>query len=269
MFALRSPFDYGFGFPRATDAFFDDSVFEPSPFYPFSAMDYYPVVYRPVNRRAVNQRSQSKRKGDVETQAPAPSQQLQQAQQQAMTSSSPEQKSEVAASDQATKQLTLPEQFQKALSMHVRDEDSRIVLKADLHGVPQDQIDLSFDDGCLRLKATRQHEHKDGQSALRYHESLNRVVPLPKGVDESQISASYRDGVLEVVVPKPETARRKRIQISGAPAVTSQPSAAASSSPAAAPAPATATPAPSAAEADKEKVATTTTPTAAPVTQSA
>ncbi len=57
-----------------------------------------------------------------------------------MTASTPEKKSEVAASDQAVKQLTLPDQFQKALSMSVRDEDSRIVLKADLHGVPQDQI---------------------------------------------------------------------------------------------------------------------------------
>ena len=47
----------------------------------------------------------------------------------------------------------------------------------------------------------------------RRYGSFQRSVTLPAGVDEKAIKANYRDGILEVRVPKPEEAKPKRIQI--------------------------------------------------------
>jgi HSP20 family protein len=230
MFSLRPQSFFDFGFPRSSsfwsDPFLDDSFFEP-----VSSFEFVPVVYRPVNRRGARHaasanQSPKKRaaepvertehtKEQTKEQATAPS-----------TEATPEKSAsadqQVAQRSASASSLSLPDSFTKPLDMSVKDEDARLVVTADLHGVPQDKIDLSIENGLLRLAATRLHEHKDGQSALRYQESLQRAVALPKGVDESQITATYQDGVLQVVVPKPENARRKRVQITAAPSKTTE-----------------------------------------------
>jgi HSP20 family protein len=113
--------------------------------------------------------------------------------------------------------LSLPEDFQRPLDVDLNDENDRLVLRAQLYGVPQDKIDLSIDDGVLNLTAQRQHTARDQQSSLNFSETLRRSIPLPQGVDESKIQANFRDGQLEVVVPKPalESANARRIPISG------------------------------------------------------
>ncbi|TDD67212.1 Hsp20/alpha crystallin family protein [Jiangella aurantiaca] len=100
-------------------------------------------------------------------------------------------------------------------------EGDTLVIRADLPGVDPDQdIDLDIVNGMLRLRAERRSE-EDRESGgylrreLRYG-SFARTLPLPEGVTESDISASYKDGILEIRVPmpKPEPAQEpKRISI--------------------------------------------------------
>jgi len=115
--------------------------------------------------------------------------------------------------------LSLPEVFQRPLDVDLADENDRLVLRAQLFGVPQDKINLSIDDGYLNLTAQRQHSARDQQSSLNFSETLRRSIQLPEGVNESQIQANFRDGQLEVVVPKPaqeqQSATARRIPISG------------------------------------------------------
>jgi HSP20 family protein len=103
--------------------------------------------------------------------------------------------------------------------VELADENDRLVLRAQLLGVPQDKINLSIDDGYLNLTAQRQHSARDQQSSLNFSETLRRSIQLPVGVNESQIQANFRDGQLEVVVPKPaqeqQSATARRIPISG------------------------------------------------------
>ena len=99
------------------------------------------------------------------------------------------------------------------------ETDDEIVYALDLPGVPQDSISVELADGALVVGATR--ERSSEISDERYHRSERRVgtfsrtIAVPQGVDESKVAATYRDGVLEIRVAKPEQAKPKRIEIAG------------------------------------------------------
>lgn len=86
-----------------------------------------------------------------------------------------------------------------------------LVVRAEIPGVdPDKDMEITTGDGYLHIRAERQEkeEHKDkGQfrSEFRYG-SFSRSIPLPDGVKEEDIKASYTDGVLEVRTPIPEEA---------------------------------------------------------------
>ncbi len=83
------------------------------------------------------------------------------------------------------------------------------VIRMELPGLdPENDVDLSVVNNTLRLRAHRkeQSEHKDKdsyRSEFRYG-SFSRVLPLPEDCKDDDITATYRDGVLEVRAPQPE-----------------------------------------------------------------
>lgn len=97
-----------------------------------------------------------------------------------------------------------------------------LTVRAELPGVdPDNDVDIAVTDGMLQIRAERREaseRKEDGgfRSEFRYG-SLFRSIPLPKGVKEDDISASYKDGILEVRVPLPEgeaEATKRKIRIS-------------------------------------------------------
>jgi HSP20 family protein len=88
-------------------------------------------------------------------------------------------------------------------------EGNTLVVRAELPGIdPEKDAAITVSDGALTIKAERQEkkEQKDKdsyRSEFRYG-SFFRRVPLPDGVKESDVTASYKDGVLEVRAPIPE-----------------------------------------------------------------
>lgn len=87
--------------------------------------------------------------------------------------------------------------------------DEGLVVRAELPGVdPDHDVHISVHDGMLHIKAERHAntEHKDSsgyRSEFRYG-SFERALALPAGVDAKAVTATYRDGLLEVVVPVSE-----------------------------------------------------------------
>lgn len=85
-------------------------------------------------------------------------------------------------------------------------EDSQLVVRAELPGVDPDRdVDVSIADGKLFIRAERRHEENIERrdyrrSEIRYG-SFSRALPLPPGTSESDITASYKHGVLEVRAP--------------------------------------------------------------------
>jgi HSP20 family protein len=104
-------------------------------------------------------------------------------------------------------------------TLDVWEEDDALVYAFDLPGLTQDAISVEIEDGALTVSASREREAKVDRDRFHSFErrfgSFSRTVGLPQGVSEDEIDASYRNGVLEIRVPKPAQAKPKRIAISG------------------------------------------------------
>ena len=102
-----------------------------------------------------------------------------------------------------------------------RDGDTEVI-KADLPGIdPAKDVEITAADGMLRIKAERRIEQDREDKGYTRHEirygSMTRTLPLPEGVSENDITASYRDGILEIrvpVPPKPEAKKPTTIPVS-------------------------------------------------------
>lgn len=101
--------------------------------------------------------------------------------------------------------------FEGAIRIEEEMEGETLHIRAEAPGIdPDKDAEVSVQDGMLRIKVERRKEErtegKDGyRTEFRYGSSY-RSVPLPKGVDASQVVATYRDGILDVAVPYPAAA---------------------------------------------------------------
>jgi HSP20 family protein len=102
-------------------------------------------------------------------------------------------------------------------ALDVWETDTEVVYAFDLPGIPEEQIDIQVQGETLTVSAEREKVAEESSDRMyrfeRRYGSFTRAVGLPQGTDESKIAASYRDGVLEVRVPKPEEAKPRRIQL--------------------------------------------------------
>jgi HSP20 family protein len=102
-------------------------------------------------------------------------------------------------------------------AVDVWETDGELVLSFDLPGIPEDKISVELDDNVLTVSGERERtQETSGERFYRYERrfgTFSRSVTLPQGVNESEIKADYKDGVLEVRVPKPEEPKPKRIEI--------------------------------------------------------
>ena len=92
-----------------------------------------------------------------------------------------------------------------------------LVMKAELPGVSREQIDIQVRDNTLTLKGERKFERdvKD-ENYLRVERSygaFQRAFSLPATIQKDRIKAVFRDGVLEVSIPKAEEAKPKQVKI--------------------------------------------------------
>jgi len=92
-----------------------------------------------------------------------------------------------------------------------------IVLKAELPGLGKDDVDVEIDDGVLTISGERRFTEtvEEGRFTRieRAYGKFSRSISLPQGVKSDQIAASFRDGVLEVTVPKAEEVRPRKVAI--------------------------------------------------------
>jgi len=107
-----------------------------------------------------------------------------------------------------------------APAIDMLDRKDEIVLHADLPGLDQKDIDVSVENGVLTIRGQRQEEREAKEDDYYYSErwigSFSRTVTLPPGVDTDKIRATYKNGVLEVHIPKTQSAMGKKIEIKAA-----------------------------------------------------
>ena len=103
-----------------------------------------------------------------------------------------------------------------APAVDVAEEKDRILVRVEVPGVKESDLKLSFEDGVLTVSGERQFERKDNRNYHRIERTygaFTRTFSLPRTVDANSISAQYRDGILEIDIPKLEEAMPKQIQI--------------------------------------------------------
>ena len=104
--------------------------------------------------------------------------------------------------------------FDAAEGGNGNDEADRFVLLADIPGVDPQDIDVQMDKGLLTIKGERTLEARSENERFsrteRVHGVFHRRFALPDSADPERITASGRNGVLQIVIPKkPETTPRK------------------------------------------------------------
>jgi HSP20 family protein len=103
--------------------------------------------------------------------------------------------------------------------VEVLERGNNIVVRADLPGLNRDDVDVEIDNDMLIVRGERQSDFEDKQEGYyrteRSYGSFYRAIPLPNGVDPDACNATFKDGVLEVTLPKPPQAKStgKQIQI--------------------------------------------------------
>ena len=107
-----------------------------------------------------------------------------------------------------------------APSVDVFEEEGNLVIRAELPGVKQEDVDITVHDRVLTVSGQRKEEQKQERGGYyvreRRHGSFRRSVMLPQGVEEDKIRARYEDGILEVTVEGAAAVREpRRIQIEG------------------------------------------------------
>jgi HSP20 family protein len=111
-------------------------------------------------------------------------------------------------------------------SMRVPDTDviereNEIRVVCELPGMHAEEVELSLENNILTISGQKEERREERTEQDTYHLSerrwgrFSRSFVLPREVEQEQIRATFQDGVLTVVIPKSERARRRRIDIQG------------------------------------------------------
>lgn len=104
-----------------------------------------------------------------------------------------------------------------APTLDMYEEKNEVVVKAELPGMAKEDIDIKLSDSTLTLKGEKRKEEevkeKDYYRCEREYGSFLRTVQLPAEVKADGAKATFKDGVLEVRLPKSEEAKKKEVRL--------------------------------------------------------
>lgn len=99
----------------------------------------------------------------------------------------------------------------------VIDRDNEVVVRAEVPGVDKKDIDISVSEDTVTIRGETRHEEKEEKGDYYRceiaHGTFSRTVALPAEVDGTRAKAAFKDGILELTVPKREKAKRHSIKV--------------------------------------------------------
>jgi len=103
-------------------------------------------------------------------------------------------------------------------AMDVKERDEAYVITADMPGVKKEDISITLENGILTISAETKSEteEKEGERVLRQERRYGKYVRslrLGTEIDEKNVKANYKDGVLELILPKAEEVKPKKISV--------------------------------------------------------
>lgn len=105
----------------------------------------------------------------------------------------------------------------RMLNVDVVDREKEILVRAELPGVEKDNIDISLDGQQITIKASSQQEEEKEDGDYYHHEinrgEFRRSFALPAKVDGDKAKSTFKDGVIEMILPKSEPSKRRKIKV--------------------------------------------------------
>ncbi len=102
-------------------------------------------------------------------------------------------------------------------AVDIYEEDNGITLKAELPGMKKEDVHVEMNDGVITLKGERKMETDEKKNNYRRIErdygSFHRSFTLPDTVDRDKIKAHYKEGILELTLPRAEEPKLKSIPV--------------------------------------------------------
>ena len=94
--------------------------------------------------------------------------------------------------------------------------NDNVVAVLEIPGMRKEDIEISLHDGMLTIAGERQSQSAGGENAEqseRFSGKFRRSISLPARVDAGKVSATYKDGLLVVTLPKAEEAKPKKVEV--------------------------------------------------------
>ena len=105
-----------------------------------------------------------------------------------------------------------------APAVDIKEEQDRYLLRADVPGVDSKDIEITMENGVLTIKGERRYEDKEEREGYkrieRVYGTFYRRFTLPDTADADKVSATSKNGVLEVTIPKQEKVQPRKIKVS-------------------------------------------------------
>jgi len=101
----------------------------------------------------------------------------------------------------------------------VHDDEKAVFVKAELPGIEEKDVEVTLKDNMLTIAGEKKEEKTEGGENKNYwycersFGSFNRSIELPEGIKADAVKASFKNGVLEIELPKGEAAIPKKINI--------------------------------------------------------
>ena len=97
------------------------------------------------------------------------------------------------------------------------ETDKELVLKVDLPGVKKEDVEITVKENAVVVRAERKEEREENTENIhrseRFYGVIERAIQLPVEVNPDEARAEYKDGVLEIRIPKAQVEREKKIKL--------------------------------------------------------
>lgn len=101
--------------------------------------------------------------------------------------------------------------------LDLREDAGSFTISTELPGIKKDDVKIQFEDGVLTISGEKKEETETKDSSFhrkeRRYGAFHRAITLPSGADVDAAEAQFKDGVLEVRIPKLETAKPKTVKV--------------------------------------------------------
>jgi len=102
-------------------------------------------------------------------------------------------------------------------SLDLSETKDNFLVKAEIPGIEPKDVDISLHDDILTIKGQKKQEKEEKEENYHFVErsygSFTRSIRLPHEVQSDKIKASYKDGILKIILPKSEEAKKKEVKI--------------------------------------------------------